>query len=109
MQTSLLLAILGNLPLGGGTRSLKGRVAYVPQRPWIRGDTVRSNILMGEKLYRERYSEVLRVCALQKVGNNIQAHRHNSGHMIYYLGFQMSGCECSEWIDPMCDQCEGVT
>ncbi|KAJ2658560.1 hypothetical protein IWW48_003965 [Coemansia sp. RSA 1200] len=40
-------------------------VAYVAQEAWLRNATIRENILFGEPYNRERYEEVLRVCALK--------------------------------------------
>ncbi|KAJ1892455.1 hypothetical protein LPJ81_005557 [Coemansia sp. IMI 209127] len=40
-------------------------IAYVAQESWLRNATIRENILFGEAYNRERYEEVLRVCALK--------------------------------------------
>ncbi|KAJ1895023.1 hypothetical protein LPJ81_005048, partial [Coemansia sp. IMI 209127] len=40
-------------------------IAYVAQEAWLRNATIRENILFGEAYNRERYEEVLRVCALK--------------------------------------------
>ncbi|KAI8830712.1 hypothetical protein BC829DRAFT_464260 [Chytridium lagenaria] len=39
-------------------------VAYVAQTSWLRNATIRQNILFGEPYYPERYSKVVRACAL---------------------------------------------
>ncbi|KAJ1902584.1 hypothetical protein LPJ81_003527, partial [Coemansia sp. IMI 209127] len=40
-------------------------IAYVAQESWLRNATIRENILFGEAYNKERYEEVLRVCALK--------------------------------------------
>ncbi|KAJ2553378.1 hypothetical protein EV175_002965 [Coemansia sp. RSA 1933] len=40
-------------------------IAYVAQEAWLRNATIRENILFGEPYNKERYEEVLRVCALK--------------------------------------------
>ena len=39
-------------------------VAYAPQQPWILNDTIRSNILFGNKYDEARYNETVTACAL---------------------------------------------
>jgi len=45
--------------------TLKGRVAYVAQKPWIRNSTFRENILFGSSWNRARYEAVIDACALR--------------------------------------------
>ena len=46
-KSSLLTAILGELPLHRGSISYHGKVAYVSQIPWAFSGTIRENILFG--------------------------------------------------------------
>lgn len=66
-QSSLLSAVLGELPASQGLVSVHGRIAYVSQQPWVFSGTVRSNILFGKKYEKERYEKVIKACALKKV------------------------------------------
>ncbi|XP_069614144.1 ATP-binding cassette sub-family C member 4 isoform X2 [Ranitomeya imitator] len=65
-KSSLLSAVLGELPKGKGFVDIRGRIAYVSQQPWVFSGTVRSNILFGKEYNQEKYERVLRVCALKK-------------------------------------------
>ena len=70
LQSSLLSAVLGELPPSQGKVSVHGRIAYVSQQPWMFSGTVRSNILFGKKYEKERYEKVIRACALEEVSND---------------------------------------
>ena len=69
-QSSLLCALLGELPPSQGQASVHGRIVYVSQQPWVFSGTVRSNILFGKKYEEERYEKVIKACALKEVGND---------------------------------------
>ena len=69
-QSSLLSAVLGELPPSQGQVSVHGRIVYVSQQPWVFSGTVRSNILFGKKYEEERYEKVIKACALKEVGND---------------------------------------
>ncbi|KAI4581547.1 hypothetical protein MJG53_009990 [Ovis ammon polii x Ovis aries] len=68
-KSSLLRALLGELPPSQGKVSVHGRIAYVSQQPWVFPGTVRSNILFGNKYEEEWYEEVIRACALEETEN----------------------------------------
>ena len=69
-QSSLLSAVLGELPPSQGQVSVHGRIVYVSQQPWVFSGTVRSNILFGKKYEEERYEKVIKACALEEVSND---------------------------------------
>ncbi|XP_070655987.1 ATP-binding cassette sub-family C member 4-like isoform X1 [Bos indicus] len=64
-KSSLLHALLGELPLSQGKVSIHGRIAYVSQQPWLFPGTVKSNILFGKKYDKERYEKVIEACDLK--------------------------------------------
>nr|CAD7259047.1 unnamed protein product [Timema shepardi] len=64
LQTSLLQAILGELPKASGSCVVNGKISYACQEPWVFGSTIRQNIVFGSTFNKTRYDEVLRVCAL---------------------------------------------
>ena len=65
-KSSLLTAILGELPLHRGSISYHGRMAYVPQIPWVFSGTIRENILFGLAFNKERFQQVVHICELTK-------------------------------------------
>ena len=66
MKSSLLQAILGELPLASGSVEARGRVAYTSQDPWVFGGTMRDNVLFGEDYKEEWYNMVTEACCLSE-------------------------------------------
>uniref|UniRef100_A0A674EJH8 Multidrug resistance-associated protein 4 n=1 Tax=Salmo trutta TaxID=8032 RepID=A0A674EJH8_SALTR len=66
-QSSLLSAILGELPHDKGVLRVKGQLTYTSQQPWVFPGTIRSNILFGKELHPQKYEKVLRACALKRL------------------------------------------
>jgi ATP-binding cassette, subfamily C (CFTR/MRP), member 4 len=48
-KSSLLAAILSEIPYYSGNISHKGSIAYVEQEPVVFSDTVKNNIIFGAK------------------------------------------------------------
>ena len=63
-KSSLLTAILGEIPVREGTISYFGKVSYVPQIPWIFSGTVRENILFGLPFNEEKFQQIVNICGL---------------------------------------------
>ncbi|XP_014299326.1 ATP-binding cassette sub-family C member 4 isoform X1 [Microplitis demolitor] len=63
-KSSLISAILGELPLIQGNVELKGELSYVAQEAWVFGSSVRQNIIFGQPYDRQRYQKVVKACAL---------------------------------------------
>ncbi|XP_060988980.1 ATP-binding cassette sub-family C member 4-like isoform X2 [Dama dama] len=71
-KSSLLSALLGELPPSQGKVSVLGRIAYVSQQPWVFPGTVKSNILFGKKYEKDQYEKVIRACALEEDLQNLK-------------------------------------
>lgn len=65
-KTSMLMALLNELPLETGTALVNGKISYCPQEPWTFVATIRDNILFGSKFDPIRYKKVVKVCALER-------------------------------------------
>ncbi|CAM6124334.1 unnamed protein product [Calypogeia fissa] len=63
-KSSLLEAILGEMRCTYGSMLVNGRLAYVPQVPWIQAGTLSGNILFGKAYIADRYKSVVDACAL---------------------------------------------
>nr|UEO57355.1 ABCC1 [Conogethes punctiferalis] len=64
-KSSLLSALLGEMNKVSGRINTTGEVAYVPQQAWIQNATLQDNILFGKPLDKQRYNNVINVCALK--------------------------------------------
>ena len=65
-QSSILQAVMKELPITTGSIVVGGSVSYTSQDPWLFTGSVQQNILFGEIMNKERYRKVIRVCALER-------------------------------------------
>ncbi|XP_059490473.1 probable multidrug resistance-associated protein lethal(2)03659 isoform X2 [Neocloeon triangulifer] len=64
-KSSLIQALLGELPWGGGGGGVEARgVSYSSQEPWVFSGSVRENVVFGRPFERRRYNQVLKACCL---------------------------------------------
>ena len=59
--------VLKELHFHSSAVQLNGKLAYVPQKPWILSGTVKANILFGLPYDENRFSTILEACALSEV------------------------------------------
>lgn len=64
-KTSLVSALIGEIPKITGDVVVNGTIAFVSQQPWIKNSTLRGNILFGSPYDETKYREVIRVCELE--------------------------------------------
>ncbi len=64
-KSSLLAAMLGDMPRLGGHAAIRGKISYCPQRAWLANASLRENILFGSPFDSSRYEAVLDACALR--------------------------------------------
>uniref|UniRef100_A0A1A9WJ70 Multidrug resistance-associated protein lethal(2)03659 n=1 Tax=Glossina brevipalpis TaxID=37001 RepID=A0A1A9WJ70_9MUSC len=64
-KSSLMQAILGELPAETGSVVVHGSLSYASQEPWLFTGTVRQNILFGLPMDKQRYRTVIKKCALE--------------------------------------------
>ncbi|EDV26684.1 uncharacterized protein TRIADDRAFT_22580, partial [Trichoplax adhaerens] len=87
-KTSILMSLLGELPLSTGTMRIKGKIGYVPQQPWVFSGTVKDNILFGSEYKEDKYIKVLEACALTK---DLQLLPYNDLTYVGERGVRLSG------------------
>lgn len=87
-KSSILMALMGELPIVSGDLTLYGRVSYASQEPWIFAGTVEENILFGAPLEESKLNEVIQVCALYK---DIQLLPNGKDTLVGERGISLSG------------------
>lgn len=70
------MVILGELPLTEGSITVKGKIGYSSQQAWVYNGSLRQNILFGQNYDEDKFKEVAKACALDKV------------HVLHAVGFQ---------------------
>nr|POE91713.1 abc transporter c family member 8 [Quercus suber] len=69
-KSSLLYAVLGEIPKISGTVNVFGSIAYVSQTSCVQSGTIRDNIPYGKPMDKTRYEKAIKACALDKDINN---------------------------------------
>lgn len=86
-KSTLLQGILGEI-CRTGTAAVRGRIAYCSQQPWIRNESLRENVLFGEAMDMDWYTQVLDACGLAM---DLQQLSHGDLTEIGERGITLSG------------------
>lgn len=70
-KSALLKALCDEMVILDGSITLKGRVAYCSQESWLQNQTIRENILFGNKYHEEVYNSTLEACDLVRDFNDL--------------------------------------
>ncbi|KAF7268017.1 hypothetical protein GWI33_018818 [Rhynchophorus ferrugineus] len=65
-KTSLLHVIMRELSITKGIKDVVGQISYASQEPWLFAGTIKQNVLFGQPWDKNRYEEVIKVCALDR-------------------------------------------
>ncbi|KAI4466024.1 atp-binding cassette sub-family c [Holotrichia oblita] len=87
-KSSILQALLGELPINSGMIKLGGKISYASQESWLFGSTVRGNILFGEEFKEKLYDQVVRACALER---DFEQFPDNDQTLVGERGVSLSG------------------
>ncbi|KAF7321107.1 Multidrug resistance-associated ABC transporter protein [Mycena chlorophos] len=87
-KSSVLQALIGEMRKTEGNVQFGGNIAYVPQAAWIRNDSVRQNIVFGQKDDDDKFREVVAACSLE---HDLEVLPHGEKTEIGERGINLSG------------------
>lgn len=88
-KSSLLCSIMGEIPrISGSSIKINGSKAFVPQSAWIQTGTVRDNVLFGKEMYKARYDDIVKRCALKR---DIEMWADGDLNLVGERGMSLSG------------------
>ena len=87
-KSSFLQLILRELQQSYGEIRVNGSVSYASQEAWLFAGTVRNNILFGQPYDKEKYNNIVRVCALTK---DFQQFNYGDKTLVGDRGASLSG------------------
>ena len=65
-KSSLLSAIIGEMPKKEGEVLVNGSIAYCAQQPWILTETIRGNIIFNNSVDQAKLDQIMISCSLKK-------------------------------------------
>ncbi|CAH1159389.1 unnamed protein product [Phaedon cochleariae] len=87
-KSSMLQLLLRELPLKSGHLEVNGHVSFASQEPWLFVSSVKENILFGQPYLKNRYADVVNVCALER---DFKQFVHGDKTLVGERGVSLSG------------------
>ncbi|XP_068901839.1 probable multidrug resistance-associated protein lethal(2)03659 [Tenebrio molitor] len=87
-KSTLLQTILEEVDPMEGSVDVRGVVSYASQDTWFFSDSIRNNILFGKAMNRQKYHEVIKVCALE---HDLSVLPFGDGTLVGEQGAMLSG------------------
>ena len=87
-KSSFLQLLLKELPQNSGKVDVTGSISYASQEPWLFVASVRNNILFGQPFVKNRYKDVVHVCALE---TDFEQFPHGDKSLVGERGASLSG------------------
>ncbi|KAJ8946513.1 hypothetical protein NQ318_004648 [Aromia moschata] len=87
-KSSLLQMLLKEMYVKHGKLEIDGTIAYASQEPWLFVSSVRDNILFGRPYIKNRYKNVIKMCALEK---DLQQFPYGDKTLVGERGVSLSG------------------
>jgi ATP-binding cassette subfamily C (CFTR/MRP) protein 4 len=87
-KSTLLMALLSEVRARAGSATVRGRIAYTSQLPWLMSASVRENVTMGLPFDEDRYRRVLAACSLDI---DVDRLSHKDHTIIGERGVNLSG------------------
>lgn len=63
-KSSFLLSLMGELTMLSGSIMKNGSIAYVPQESYLINETLKNNVIFGNRIEERRYKDIIKVCEL---------------------------------------------
>lgn len=91
-KSTLMQALLNELPWKSGQLTVNGKLSYCSQEPWIFNSSIRQNVLFGQPFDDGRYKRVVEVCQLLK---DFQQLPNGDQTLAGEKGARLSGGQCA--------------
>lgn len=87
-KSCLLKLLLGEIPASKGSMTIKGKLSFCSQKPWLFSSTIRKNIIFDQDFDELRYKNILEVCGLV---HDLEQFHNGDLSMVGSRGVALSG------------------